>query len=184
MTTAKYLSINAIDTLSDDKLSTYGTILITGGTGRLGKPLLERMAQLGFTIRVAAPDEPLQHPNVEWIPMDFLNDLDFAKTMHGVTHVLHLGAELWKTETMDQINCVATEALVKKGRSPSTKSSSRKESPGNADIRAVETHLGDLLGLKVHISQKNATGAGAVTFEYGSLDQLDMLCQRITGEKF
>ena len=78
----------------------------------------------------------------------------------------------------------ATEALVKKGRSPSTKSSSRKESPGNADIRAVETHLGDLLGLKVHISQKNATGAGAVTFEYGSLDQLDMLCQRITGEKF
>ena len=113
MTTAKYLSINAIDTLSDDKLSTYGTILITGGTGRLGKPLLERMAQLGFKMRVAAPDEPLQHPNIEWIPMDFLTDLDFAKTMDGVTHVLHLGAELWKTETMDRINCVATEALVK-----------------------------------------------------------------------
>lgn len=78
----------------------------------------------------------------------------------------------------------ATEALVKNARAPSTKSTSREESPANADIRAVETHLGDLLGLKVHISQKNATGAGAVTFEYGSLDQLDMLCQRITGEKF
>jgi ParB family chromosome partitioning protein len=44
--------------------------------------------------------------------------------------------------------------------------------------------LGDLLGLTVRIVQKNATGAGAVTFEYGSLDQLDMLCQRLTGEKF
>jgi ParB family transcriptional regulator, chromosome partitioning protein len=48
----------------------------------------------------------------------------------------------------------------------------------------VETHLGDLLGLKVKINQRNATGAGSVTFEYGSLDQLDMLCQRLTGEKF
>lgn len=79
----------------------------------------------------------------------------------------------------------ATEALVKNGRASSGKVASvRQDSPANADIRAVETHLGDLLGLKVSISQKNATGAGAVTFEYGSLDQLDMLCQRLTGEKF
>ena len=79
----------------------------------------------------------------------------------------------------------ATEALVKKGRKTSSQGDSlRADISANADIRAVETHLGDLLGLKVSISQKNATGAGAVTFEYGSLDQLDMLCQRITGEKF
>lgn len=79
----------------------------------------------------------------------------------------------------------ATEALVKKGRAPAGNSPNRVSyTPDNADIRAVETHLGDLLGLKVSINQKNATGAGAVTFEYGSLDQLDMLCQRLTGEKF
>jgi ParB family transcriptional regulator, chromosome partitioning protein len=79
----------------------------------------------------------------------------------------------------------ATEALVKRGRAP--KSSTTDNSfgnPANADIHAVETHLGDLLGLKVKINQRNATGAGSVTFEYGSLDQLDMLCQRLTGEKF
>ena len=80
----------------------------------------------------------------------------------------------------------ATEALVKKGRT--LKSDGAPNSivgnPANADIRAVETHLGDLLGLKVKINQRNATGAGSVTFEYGSLDQLDMLCQRLTGEKF
>jgi ParB family transcriptional regulator, chromosome partitioning protein len=79
----------------------------------------------------------------------------------------------------------ATEALVKKGRAPTVSPPSRGgHARDNADIRAVETHLGDLLGLKVSINQKNATGAGAVTFEYGSLDQLDMLCQRLTGEKF
>jgi ParB family transcriptional regulator, chromosome partitioning protein len=79
----------------------------------------------------------------------------------------------------------ATEALVKKERSPKVgKTSGDSGNPAHADIRAVEAHLGDLLGLKVKISQRNATGAGSVTFDYGSLDQLDMLCQRITGEKF
>lgn len=79
----------------------------------------------------------------------------------------------------------ATEALVQQERAPKVKRGSKAASPdANADIRAVESHLGDLLGLKVRIAQKNATGAGAVTFEYGSLDQLDMLCQRLTGEKF
>lgn len=78
----------------------------------------------------------------------------------------------------------ATEALVRKGRSPTTVKRFNQDNAANADIRAVETHLGDLLGLKVSISQKNATGAGAVTFDYNSLDQLDMLCQRLTGEKF
>jgi ParB family chromosome partitioning protein len=78
----------------------------------------------------------------------------------------------------------ATEALVKKARAPSSTPAGMRDTPANSDIRAVETHLGDLLGLKVKINQKNATGAGSVTFEYGSLDQLDMLCQRLTGEKF
>ena len=78
----------------------------------------------------------------------------------------------------------ATEALVQQERAPKAKRTVSAGQPENADIRAVESHLGDLLGLKVRIAQKNTTGAGAVTFEYGSLDQLDMLCQRLTGEKF
>ena len=78
----------------------------------------------------------------------------------------------------------ATEALVQQERAPKAKRTVSVGQPENADIRAVESHLGDLLGLKVRIAQKNITGAGAVTFEYGSLDQLDMLCQRLTGEKF
>lgn len=53
----------------------------------------------------------------------------------------------------------------------------------SADVKAIESHLSDLLGLKVKIDQ-NEGGAGAVTFEYKSLDQLDMLCQRLTGESF
>ena len=79
----------------------------------------------------------------------------------------------------------ATEALVRKNKPKADLPVRLKaDDASNADIRAVETHLGDLLGLRVKISQKVDSGAGAVTFEYGSLDQLDMLCQRLTGEKF
>jgi len=80
----------------------------------------------------------------------------------------------------------ATEALVQKERRPKAKNGRTTVAnvAENPDIRAVESHLGDLLGLKVRIAQKDDSGAGAVTFEYGSLDQLDMLCQRLTGEKF
>jgi ParB family chromosome partitioning protein len=81
-----------------------------------------------------------------------------------------------------------TEALVKKNnagtRAQSGNAPRAASATNDADIRAVETHLGDLLGLKVRIVQQSAGGAGAVTFEYRSLDQLDMLCQRLTGEQF
>jgi ParB family chromosome partitioning protein len=51
----------------------------------------------------------------------------------------------------------------------------------NADIEALERQLGDMLGLKVTISY--APGGGTVALHYSSLDQLDMICQRLSGER-
>jgi len=50
----------------------------------------------------------------------------------------------------------------------------------DADLAALERQLGDMLGLKVHVVHK-AQG-GQVTLHYSSLDQLDMICQRLSGE--
>lgn len=50
----------------------------------------------------------------------------------------------------------------------------------NADIEALERQLADLLGLRVQVSHKGQ--GGTVTLHYSSLDQLDMICQRLTGE--
>jgi len=80
-----------------------------------------------------------------------------------------------------------TEALVRRSRVEEGKAPKPRvteATASDADIRAVEQHLGDLLGLRVKIAHKGAGSAGAVTFEYRSLDQLDMLCQRLTGEQF
>jgi ParB family chromosome partitioning protein len=48
------------------------------------------------------------------------------------------------------------------------------------DLDALERQLGDILGLKVQVSHKGQ--GGAVTLQYSSLDQLDMICQRLSGE--
>ncbi len=51
----------------------------------------------------------------------------------------------------------------------------------DADIASLERQLGDMLGLSVRIS--HAGEGGVVTLGYSSLDQLDMICQRLSGEK-
>lgn len=51
----------------------------------------------------------------------------------------------------------------------------------NADIAALERQLGDVLGLNVRIAY-GAKG-GTLTLTYSTLDQLDMVCQRLSGEK-
>jgi ParB family chromosome partitioning protein len=51
----------------------------------------------------------------------------------------------------------------------------------DADIALLERQLGDLIGLKVTIQHKGQSGA--VTLGYSSLDQLDMICQRLSGER-
>lgn len=55
-------------------------------------------------------------------------------------------------------------------------------SGGSADIAALENQLADLLGLKVHIAF-NEDGRGSITLDYSSLEQLDMVCQRLSGER-
>jgi ParB family chromosome partitioning protein len=54
------------------------------------------------------------------------------------------------------------------------------ERRGDPDLEALERQLGDLLGIRVKVAH-NGT-AGTVTLHYNSLDQLDMICQRLTGE--
>ncbi|GAC1574219.1 MAG: ParB/RepB/Spo0J family partition protein [Sphingomicrobium sp.] len=55
-----------------------------------------------------------------------------------------------------------------------------KPRPVDADLAALERQLGDLLGLKVKVFHSGA--GGTVSLAYSSLDQLDMICQRLSGE--
>ena len=74
-----------------------------------------------------------------------------------------------------------TEKLAKAGKAPKERAASQNKG-SHADIAALERQLGDLLGLKVAI--KHGQGGGTFTLSYSTLDQLDMICQRLSGDKF
>jgi len=78
-----------------------------------------------------------------------------------------------------------TEKLAKRIGRPDSAAPRRaraERSPGeSADIAAVQAHLEEFLGLKVTISADADPRTGAVTIRYKTLDQLDLICQRLTG---
>jgi ParB family chromosome partitioning protein len=54
----------------------------------------------------------------------------------------------------------------------------------NADIAAVQQHLEEFLGLGVKIKPEADPRKGTITIRYTTLDQLDLVCQRLTGGDF
>ncbi len=54
----------------------------------------------------------------------------------------------------------------------------------NADIQAVQQHLEEFLGLSVRIKPEADPRKGTITIRYTTLDQLDLVCQRLTGGEF
>lgn len=78
------------------------------------------------------------------------------------------------------------EALARKAKPGSPRNEVRgvgrsgSGSVRDADLIALERQLGDLLGLKVSI--QHAGGSGQVAVHFSSLDQLDLICQRLSGE--
>jgi ParB family chromosome partitioning protein len=91
-----------------------------------------------------------------------------------------------------------TKEIVRKGLSVrQAEERARREKPGagqdiarpsarnaaktvDADLEALERQLSDLLGVRVNVVHKGQ--GGSVTLHYSSLDQLDMICQRLSGE--
>jgi ParB family transcriptional regulator, chromosome partitioning protein len=80
------------------------------------------------------------------------------------------------------LNVRAVEALVQneaKGGDTST-ATSRRATDKDADTRAFEKDLGDILGLKVEIKPGSGE-SGTLTIRYGNFDQLDYIRSRLVG---
>ncbi len=75
-----------------------------------------------------------------------------------------------------------TEKLAREAK-PQSKSAPKAAATApaaDADVASLERHLGDILGLKVKI--EHGAKGGQVTIGYSTLDQLDLVCQRLSGE--
>lgn len=77
------------------------------------------------------------------------------------------------------------EKLVKKpatdGSNEMRRTRSARDPVKDADIAAVQAHLEEFLGLNVRIKTDSDPRSGTVTIKYRTLDQLDLICQRLTG---
>jgi len=76
------------------------------------------------------------------------------------------------------------EHLAKKARPGAeydiAPTSTRNLRPVDADLAALERQLSDLLGIRVKVS--HGKNGGSVALHYSTLDQLDLICQRLSGE--
>lgn len=92
-------------------------------------------------------------------------------------------AEFARQAVARQLSVREVERLVRRKDAPATQRRARNErdNANSADIAAVQAHLEEFLGLSVRINADADPRSGAVTIRYRTLDQLDLICQRLTG---
>ena len=84
----------------------------------------------------------------------------------------------------EKLSVREVEDLARGDAAPKTRKSAKRSTRDpvkDADIAAVQAHLEEFLGLTVRIKTDADPRKGAVTIKYRTLDQLDLICQRLTG---
>jgi ParB family transcriptional regulator, chromosome partitioning protein len=74
-----------------------------------------------------------------------------------------------------------TEELARGGKAKKPAAAKGHAPEPDADVAMLERQLRDQLGLKVGIA--HGAKGGTVVINYATLDQLDMVCQRLSGER-
>ena len=66
-------------------------VLVTGGTGMIGRPLVEQLLEAGASVRIAALDDPARaHPDAEFTRGDLTDRAFCAAVVAGTDYVFHL----------------------------------------------------------------------------------------------
>ena len=105
---------------------------------------------------------------------------------HARALIGHDDAEILANQAVSKKMSVRDiEKLVKSADTP-VEAARRQARPSrdpakDADIAAVQSHLEEFLGLPVNIKTDSDPRSGTVTIRYRTLDQLDLICQRLTG---
>jgi len=123
---------------------------------------------------LALPDEVLDHVEAGRL------DMGHARALIG-----HDDAGALAQEAVHRsLSVREVERLVRRSglERPKQRRAREPRDPGtDADIVAVERDLEEFLGLSVKIASEADPRSGSVTVRYSTLDQLDLICQRLTG---
>ena len=112
--------------------------------------------------------------------VDGSRSMGHARALLGVSDVEALAEQV----VARGLSVRETEQLARDAKHPKREREARQRDGSghapDADIAALERQLADLLGVTVRVS--HGSNGGTLTLGYSTLDQLDMLCQRLTGE--
>jgi len=103
-----------------------------------------------------------------------------ARALIGVEN----GPEIAREAADKQLSVREVEKRVRsqtRGSAAPRRARAQRDPGDDADIAAVQGHLEEFLGLPVRINADADPRSGAVTIRYRTLDQLDLICQRLTG---
>ena len=76
--------------MSEQPAASSGVVLVTGGTGTLGRHLVPRLQSAGLTVRVLSRHEPESTGGVEHVAADLLKDEGVERAVSGADTVVHL----------------------------------------------------------------------------------------------
>ena len=120
------------------------------------------------------------------LPAAVLDHLDAGRLDMGHARALigREDAEALAQRAVDEnLSVREVEKLARRSDTGRTRRQAReaRDPSKDADIAAVQNHLEEFLGLPVRIAADTDPRSGAVTIRYRTLDQLDLICQRLTG---
>ncbi|MFB0611879.1 ParB/RepB/Spo0J family partition protein [Aurantiacibacter poecillastricola] len=126
---------------------------------------------------LALPEAVLDHLETGML------DMGHGRALIGLDNA----EELAEKAVKDGLSVREVEKLARKARSGGENAPTRRQArpardpAKDADIAAVENHLEEFLGLPVKIATDDDPRSGSVTVRFRTLDQLDLICQRLTG---
>ena len=123
---------------------------------------------------LALPDEVIELVETGELSMGH------ARALIGV----ETGPQIARDAVARQLSVRDVERLARaqtRGTTEPRRARAQRSPTDDADIAAVQGHLEEFLGLPVRISADADPRSGTVTIRYRTLDQLDLICQRLTG---
>ncbi|NSC22554.1 SDR family oxidoreductase [Streptomyces albus subsp. chlorinus] len=83
---------------SPDSLASSGPVLVTGGTGTLGRPLVDRLLADGVPVRVMSrrPRPAGDGRECEWAVCDLTDGTGLAAAVSGVRAIAHCATDPWR----------------------------------------------------------------------------------------
>ncbi len=86
-------------------------ILVTGGTGRLGRRLVPRLRDAGREVRVLSRQAHESSPGIEYMTGDLVSGAGIEAALEGVETIVHCGASVKVDEDQAQVRNLVKAAL-------------------------------------------------------------------------